>query len=183
MSKFFYFFLLIVLYTSNLSASIKENIIQNLKSINNISFDFEQNINGKIEKGKCKIEYPKKIFCEYDLDNKKILISDGKSLVIKTSSSYYLYPLDKTPLNFILDKFFLVNKIHSLQERIIEKKYVNFSFIENENEIHLFFDRENFNLIGWQTQDIYQNLSITYISSIRKNEKIQKNLFNLPLRN
>ena len=117
------------------------------------------------------------------MDNKKILISDGKSLVVKTLSSYYLYPLEKTPLNFILDKFFLVNKIDSLQEKIIENKYVNFSFVENENEINLFFDKKNFNLIGWQTQDIYQNLSITYISSIRKNEKIQKNLFNLPLRN
>ena len=181
--KKFFFFLIFILYSSNLSASIKENIIQNLKTIENVSFDFEQNINGKIEKGKCKIQYPKKIFCEYDLDNKKILISDGKSLVVKTLSSYYLYPLEKTPLNFILDKFFLVNKIDSLQEKIIEKKYVNFSFVENENEINLFFDKKNFNLIGWQTQDIYQNLSITYISSIRKNEKIQKNLFNLPLRN
>ena len=181
--KKIFFFLIFILYSSNLSASIKENIIQNLKTIENVSFDFEQNINGKIEKGKCKIQYPKKIFCEYDLDNKKILISDGKSLVVKTLSSYYLYPLEKTPLNFILDKFFLVNKIDSLQEKIIEKKYVNFSFVENENEINLFFDKKNFNLIGWQTQDIYQNLSITYISSIRKNEKIQKNLFNLPLRN
>ena len=181
--KKFFFFLIFILYSSNLSASIKENIIQNLKTIENVSFDFEQNINGKIEKGKCKIQYPKKIFCEYDLDNKKILISDGKSLVVKTLSSYYLYPLEKTPLNFILDKFFLVNKIDSLQEKIIEKKYVNFSFVENENEINLFFDKKNFNLIGWQTQDIYQNLSIMYISSIRKNEKIQKNLFNLPLRN
>ena len=181
--KKIFFFLIFILYSSNLSASIKENIIQNLKTIENVSFDFEQNINGKIEKGKCKIQYPKKIFCEYDLDNKKILISDGKSLVVKTLSSYYLYPLEKTPLNFILDKFFLVNKIDSLQEKIIENKYVNFSFVENENEINLFFDKKNFNLIGWQTQDIYQNLSITYISSIRKNEKIQKNLFNLPLRN
>ena len=42
---------------------------------------------------------------------------------------------------------------------------------------------DTFDLIGWQTQDIYQNLSITYISSIRKNEKIENNLFNLPMRN
>ena len=30
---------------------------------------------------------------------KKILVSDGKSLVIKTLTSFYLYPLEKTPLN------------------------------------------------------------------------------------
>ena len=50
---------------NNLSfGSIKENIINNLKNIDNLSFNFEQNINGKIEKGNCIIEYPKKIFCK-----------------------------------------------------------------------------------------------------------------------
>tara|TARA_B100000609_G_C17157849_1_gene404495 strand:- start:602 stop:1150 length:549 start_codon:yes stop_codon:yes gene_type:complete len=181
--KKIFLFTLFILYSSNLSASIKENIIKNLKNIQSVSFNFEQNINGKIEKGNCIVEYPKKIFCKYDLKNKKILISDGKSLVIKTESTYYLYPLKKTPLNFILDKMFLVKKINNLNERIIEKKYINFNFIEDENEINLFFDRKNFDLIGWQTQDIYQNLSITYISSIKKNEKIKNNLFNLPMRN
>ena len=181
--KKIFLFTLFILYSSNLSASIKENIIKNLKNIQSVSFNFEQNINGKIEKGNCIVQYPKKIFCKYDLKNQKILISDGKSLVIKTKSAYYLYPLKKTPLNFILDKMFLVKKINNLNERIIEKKYINFNFIEDENEINLFFDRKNFDLIGWQTQDIYQNLSITYISSIKKNEKIKNNLFNLPMRN
>ena len=46
------------------SANNKENIIKNLKETKNINFDFEQNINEKIEKGNCVIEYPKKIFCE-----------------------------------------------------------------------------------------------------------------------
>ena len=58
----------------------------------------------------------KKIFCKYDLDNKKILVSNGKSLVVKTLSSYYLYPLDKTPLNFILDKDFILKKLKALMK-------------------------------------------------------------------
>ena len=45
---------------SSVSASIKENIIKKFSDIKNVSFDFEQNINGKIEKGNCVIEYPKK---------------------------------------------------------------------------------------------------------------------------
>ena len=45
---------------SNALGSVKENIINNLKIINNLSFDFEQNINGKIETGNCILEYPKK---------------------------------------------------------------------------------------------------------------------------
>ena len=85
----------------NVNASNKENIITNLKNINNLSFNFEQNINGKTEKGNCIIEYPKKIFCEYKLESKKILVSNGKYLVIKTGQSHYIYPLKKTILNIL----------------------------------------------------------------------------------
>ena len=171
------------MFINNASASIKENIINKFQNIENISFKFEQNINGKIENGNCIIEYPKKIYCKYNLSNKKILVSNGKSLVIKTLSSYYLYPLEKTPLNLILNKDFLLKKIKNLKERNINENFINYKFVENENEINLFFDKKTFNLIGWQTIDIYQNISITYLSSIKRNQKLEKELFNLPKQN
>ena len=173
------FFFLIL----NANAKNKENIINNLKNTKNINFDFEQNINEKIEKGNCIIEYPKKIFCEYSGKNEKILVSNGNSLVIKTSVSYYLYPLEKTPLNFILDKNYLINKIYNLKERVIDESFINYRINENGSEINIFFDNQSFNLIGWQTKDIYQNLIITFLSSVKRNEPINKNLFKLPLRN
>ena len=173
----------LVFLSTEIEASIKDNILQDLKDIKNLSFSFEQNINGKIENGECTIEYPKKIFCNYDLSNKKILVSNGRSLVIKTSNSYYIYSLEKTPLNYILDKDFLLNKIIELNERIVDKNFINYNFFENENEINLFFDKNTYNLIGWQTLDIYQNLSITYINSITKNKKLKKDLFKLPVKN
>jgi len=176
----------IIIFTcliNNASASIKENIINKFKNIENISFQFEQNINGKVENGNCTIEYPKKIYCKYDLSNQKILVSNGKSLVIKTLSSYYLYPLEKTPLNSILNKDFLLNKIKSLNERNIGENFINYKIVENENEINLFFDKKTFNLIGWQTIDLYQNISITYLSSIKRNQKLEKELFVLPKQN
>ena len=173
----------IFLYSTEAFTSIKENIIQNLTGINNITFNFEQNINGKIENGQCTISYPKKINCNYNLKNKKILISNGKSLVIKTNSSYFIYPLDKTPLNLILDKNFLIGKIKELEERIIDDKFINYTFFENDNEINIFFNKTNYNLIGWQTLDIYQNLSITYLTKIIKNQKLKKEIFVLPVKN
>tara|TARA_B100001057_G_scaffold461382_1_gene513295 strand:+ start:552 stop:1109 length:558 start_codon:yes stop_codon:yes gene_type:complete len=182
MKKFFLLFFLLLL-TSKVSASQKIQIIKNLKNLDNLSFKFEQNINGKIQTGNCTIEYPKKIFCNYDLKNKKILVSNGRSLVIKTKNDYYVYPLEKTPLNLILDKNFLLDKIEELDERNIDGKFINFIFEENENEINLFFDVKTSNLIGWQTLDLYQNLSITYLSSIIKNRDLNKNLFTLPKRN
>ena len=174
------FFLVLV---SNSYANNKINIIKNLNNTRNLDFNFEQNINGKIENGNCTIEYPKKIFCEYARSNNKILVSNGKSLVIKTITSYYRYPLDRTPLNFILDKDFLIDKINILEERIIDKSYINYTIKEKDNEINIFFDKKTFNLIGWQNTDVYQNFNITFLSSIRKNRIISKNIFKLPIQN
>tara|TARA_Y200000002_G_scaffold236469_1_gene195347 strand:+ start:290 stop:847 length:558 start_codon:yes stop_codon:yes gene_type:complete len=174
--------LLFLFFSSKVLANDKNNIIQNLQNTNNLTFNFEQNINGKLENGVCTIEYPKKIFCKYDLINNKILISNGKSLVIKTSNSYYIYPIEKTHLDLILNKKFIISKIVGSNERIVNNKYINFNFLQNENEINLFFDKDTFNLIGWQTLDVYQNLSITYLNSIIKNQKLKKNLFKLPVR-
>ena len=182
MRNFFLIFFFIFL-TTNSYASIKNDIIKNFNEIDNLSFKFEQNINNKIENGDCIIKYPKKIFCKYNSGNQKILVSNGKSLVIKTSSSYYMYPLEKTPLDLILDKKFLLKKIKKADENFIDNKFVSFKFYENDNEINIFFNKENYNLIGWQTVDIYQNLSITFISSIIINQKIKSKIFNLPNQN
>ena len=175
------FFLLFFVNYSN--AENKENIINNLKNTNNINFEFEQNINKKIEKGNCIIQYPKKIYCSYFGSNKKILVSNGKSLAIKTKASYYRYPLEKTPLNYILDKNFLINKIYNLEESSVNESFINYLITENDNEFNIFFDSKTFNLIGWQIKDIYQNLNVTYLSSIKKNETIDENLFKIPLQN
>ena len=175
------FFLYILISNSN--ADIKNKVIDNLINTNNLDFKFEQNINGKIENGNCTVEYPKKIFCEYARSNNKILVSNGKSLVVKTITSYYRYPLEKTPLNVILDKNILINKIKSLKERTIDNNLINFTIFENNNEISIFFDKQTYDLIGWQNTDMYQNFNITFLSSIRKNRVLSKNLFKIPAQN
>ena len=176
--------ILLINFTNLAQGSIKENIINKLKKIDNLSFVFEQNINGKTENGNCIIEYPKKIFCKYKKFNDKILVSNGKSLVIKTKSgSYYRYSIKKTPLNYILDKNFLINEIQNLEGRMIDNKFINFKILIEGNEINIFFDSNNYNLIGWQTLDIYQNLSITYIDSLKSNQILEKNFFKLPALN
>ncbi len=175
------FFLFISSSVSN--AEVKDKIIKNLKETENIDFEFEQNINGKIENGNCTIEYPKKIFCKYARSNNKILVSNGKSLVIKTRNSYYRYPLNKTALNLILDKNFLINKIYNLEERIVDNSLINFTIVDGDNEISVFFDKQTYDLTGWQNTDIYQNFNITFLSSIRKNRVLSKNLFKIPIQN
>jgi len=172
------FFILI----SNAHSSNKDKIIENLQNTNNLNFNFEQNINGKVETGNCTIKYPKKIYCSYQKNN-KILVSNGKSLVIKTITSFYRYPLNKTPLNLILDKKFLIEKITNLKEKKLDKNYINFELTKNDNEINIFFNNKTFYLVGWRTKDIYQNVNITYLSSIEINQQIDENLFILPVQN
>ena len=181
MFRYFLIFFFIF-YIFNTKADNREKIITNLNDTSNFSFEFEQNINGKIESGNCTIEYPKKIYCAYNKKD-KVLVSNGKSLVIKSISSYYRYPLKKTPLNLILDKKFLINKIYSLEENIIDNSFIKYSIIENESKIDIFFDIISLELIGWQTKDVYQNTALTLLSSISKNQKIEKKLFKLPAQN
>ena len=177
--------LFIIIFNSPVLSSTKEMIISQMQLTDNLSFNFIQTIDNKNEDGKCIIKYPKKIWCEYNNSNKKIIVSNGKSLVIKTRNkgSYYIYPLNKTPLVFLLDKEYLISKINILEPREIDNKYLNFTIFENNNEINVFFDMKSLSLVGWQTEDIYQNLAVTFISSVKINQEINDKIFILPKNN
>ena len=180
MLRFLIFFLILNVHNPALSSTKK--LISKFQQTNNLSFDFIQTIDDKKERGNCVIKYSKKIYCEYENLNKKIIVSNGKSLVIKNrnSGTYYIYPLKKTPLELLLNKDYLISKMIALKPRDIDNKYLNFNIIENNNKINMFFDKKTLNLVGWQTEDIYQNLSITFISSVRINQDIDDNIFVLP---
>ena len=110
--KIFLFFFLFN-FLNHSYASVENKIINNFEKINNISFNFKQTINDKIEEGNCIIQYPKKINCKYDNLKKKIIVSNGNSLVIKNQAGkeYFIYPLEQTPFELILDKNLLLKKI------------------------------------------------------------------------
>jgi len=184
MLRFFILFFLLNFYNPVFS-STKEKIISQMQLTNNLSFNFIQTIGDKSENGKCIIQYPKKIKCEYNNSNKKILVSNGRSLVIKNKNSknYYIYPLRKTPLTFLLDKEYLISKMNILEPTEIDGKFFYFQIFQNNNKINIFFDKKNLNLIGWQTEDIYQNLAVTFISSVKINQKINNKIFILPKNN
>ena len=182
MIKIILFIFILFIFYSNSHASIKEDIISNFEKIQNISFNFKQTINEKTEEGTCTIQYPKKIYCEYDNLKKKIIVSNGKSLVIKNQSNnqYYRYSLESTPLILILDKPTLIKKMVEIEGKLVDDKYFKFSLDNNNNKINIFFDKKSLNISGWQTEDLYQNLVITFIYNIKKNNKIDEKLFVLP---
>ena len=70
-----------------------------------------------------------------------------------------------------------------LKKELLIKILLNFTILEKDNEINIFFDNQTYDLIGWQNTDIYQNFNITFLSSIRKNRVLSKNLFKIPSQN
>ncbi len=177
----FYLPIIVILFFCEAKATDKEKIMFKLKNIENLSFDFEQSINEKVEKGNCTIQYPKKIYCKYYTSNNKILVSNGRSIVVKTDiGSYYRYSIKNTPLELILDKDFILNTIKDLNENVINDELINFTLKKNELRIDFFFDKNTFDIAGWQILDMYQNISVTILSNIIINKKIENKIFNLP---
>ena len=177
--------LLIIIFTlfqNSVYGSIKSKIINNFKLTNSLKFNFDQKIGKKIEKGECIIVYPKKILCNYIDFYNKILVSNGKSLVINSdrNNQYYRYRLDKTPLNLILDRNFLINEMKN-SETLTSSSLNHYSFkiIYEKSTIIIHFDKSNLNIIGWTTNDIYQNKVETRISNIKINLMIDKNIFKI----
>ena len=98
----------------------------------------------------------------------------------KFSSLFYdINKLDKRKKEELLKTLCLC--LHHEVSSIAESS--NFKIFENNSEINIFFDKKTYDLVGWQTEDIYQNLSITFISDIKSNQKIDNNIFILPKNN
>ena len=77
--------------------NIKENN-KNLKKFKNYHFNFKQQINKKVETGDCIIQFPKKkLIVNMIIIIKKLLVSNGKNLVIKSNKFNIIFiQLEKT---------------------------------------------------------------------------------------
>ena len=80
----------------------------------------------------------------------------------------------------ILDKNYLLNEIKNLNENNTKNGFITYSINKDKLKIDIFFDKKTFNLKGWQTLDIYQNISVTNISNLVINQEIDVDQFILP---
>ena len=97
----------------------------------------------------------------------EIIIASDKNL------QYYRSPLESTPLALLLDKEFIIKNISKLREELVNEKFYMFSISEKNKILNLFFEKDSLNLIGWQTEDVYQNLTVTYIFDLKINNDIE----------
>ena len=179
MKTVFLFLSIILVSITNTYADVTNKIINNLEKTTNYSFKFIQEINNKKESGNCVLVFDRKLNCRYD-NSGKILISDGKNLVIKNKNSDFpnFYKLKNTSFYKLLDKNYLINQLES--GNLKNKKEKTFIELNYQNiDIKVFFDNKKLSLKGWQTTDIYSNSVLTEISIIEVNKAVSEDIFDV----
>ena len=178
--KYIYLLLILIFPLNSIAAPIVE-IKNKLNNTKNIYFKFIQKISNKIEKGECRISYPKKIYCKYDDVFEKVLVSNGRSLIInsKKIKDYLRYDIKDTPLNLILDKEFLLKKLDEVGELKTSDETFSFNIEHKNSLVTIFFDKESYDIKGWSTIDIYQNKVETVLSNVQTNMMIDQRIFRI----
>ena len=163
-------------------AYTEPKIIKKISETKNFAFDFEQLINNKKETGNCIISFNNKIICKYD-ETGKVIVSNGKTLLIKNKSSNFAntYKTENTYFKYFLNKEFLISKIVG---NVVEKEQ-NFLLLINDqsNQLSIFFDKKNYLIKGWETIDLYGNKVRSNIVVKNINQELSDNIFNLSLYN
>ena len=178
--KYFLLFVSIFFFMqSNANSDTARQIIDNLEKAKNYSFKFVQKINEKKESGNCVLVFDRKINCKYEKTG-KLLISDGRNLIIKSRNSNIpnFYKLKDTYFYKILDKKYIINE---LSKTTIKKGYGKLYIVINDQniDIKIYFDKEKLYLRGWETKDIYNNSVLTEIKIQEVNKNINENIFDL----
>ena len=184
--KIIFIFQVILIYFFSLivsKADLQKNIINKLTATKTLSFNFIQKISDKEETGICFIKYPLLMKCNYQNLKQKTIISNGKTVAIikKKYKKIYYYPINTTPLFFILKKENIINLIRKTQPNEIDANLIEFVFIDKmKNRVKILFDKNSLEFKGWITKDAYSNNVSFAIEDLKINNQIVDDFFKIP---
>ena len=168
---------MLISFSVNTKASEKDKIIENLKKINSIKFNFTQTSNDIVENGNCLIVYPKKMRCFYEEEDKEILVNDDYLFLInRIENKNYNYNIKDTPLGVMLDKENIIEKLSKLEKfNKIDKNIIAIIDLNSQESIEIYFNSKDMNIVGWKIRNydksnlefLMKNISI----NISTNEK------------
>ena len=168
---------------SNLEANSKLEIIKNFNNIETLKFDFIQISFEKKEEGICSLKRPHFLRCIYKKSkNQKELIVNRNNIVIyhKKYNKTYYYPTSRSFFFEILNKKkfeeTVLKSIIVNNKDLFEIKYMR----KEKGEITFFFDKNNFNIVGWKIIDLNGNKTNFRIENLIKNQEINKEIFIIP---
>ena len=176
-------FILNLFFLQNVFADLNKNLIENIQYTQTLTFNFQQNINDKIETGKCFIKYPLLMRCEYKDLKQKSLISNGKTVAIikKKYKKIYYYPIKATPLFIILQKDKILNLVKNTSPVKINSDIIEYEFNDKKfNKTKILFDKKTLKLNGWETKDAYSNNVTFMLDNVIINNQIVDQFFKIP---
>ena len=121
--------------------------------------------------------------CNYQNLKQKTIISNGKTVAIikKKYKKIYYYPIESTPLFFILKKDKIINLIRKNQPTKINSSLIEFEFInKKKNKVKILFDKNSLEFKGWETKDAYCNNLSFIIKNLKINTQIVDDFFKIP---
>ena len=166
--------LTVLLFLCNQSnASEKNKIIENLKKINSLQFNFTQLSSDGQENGNCILIYPKKMRCIYEDQKKEIIIKDDYLYLInKEENKNYNYSIKDTPLGVMLDKESLIEKLSNIEKFNITNNFIITTVeISSAESVDIYFESKNFTILGWRIK----NYDKSTLEFMMKNIKVNVN--------
>lgn len=181
-NKIFILIFFCINFLPNLHADEKQSIINKLIDIDNITFDFIQMTNNKKEIGTCILSFDSKLHCDYDDSMQKNILVNNKTLVVqqKRYDKIYFYPISNSPFIKIFKKNNLVSLIKNSNYQLNDNIKLTY-IVEGKEKIILFFDKNSYDLIGWEIIDQLQNVINFTIKIRHKNSEVDPAIFKIPL--
>jgi len=163
----------LLLFFNQLNASEKNKIIENLKKIKSLQFNFTQLSSDGQENGSCILIYPKKMRCIYDEQKKEIIVNDDYLYLInKEENKNYNYSIKDTPLGVMLDKKILIEKLSNIEKFNITNNFVIAVIdISSTESVDIYFEPKSFTILGWRIKN-YEKSTLEFMM---KNIKVNVN--------
>jgi outer membrane lipoprotein-sorting protein len=168
-----------LLFYNQLNASEKNKIIENLKKINSLQFNFTQLSSDGQENGNCILIYPKKMRCIYEDQKKEVIIKDDYLYLInKEENKNYNYSIRDTPLGVMLDKESLIEKLSNIEKFNVTNNFIIATVdISSTESVDIYFEPKNFTILGWRIKN-YEKSTLEFmmkniIVNVNSDEKFQ----------
>jgi outer membrane lipoprotein-sorting protein len=170
---------ILLFFCNQLNASEKIKIIENLRKINSLQFNFTQLSSDGQENGSCILIYPKKMRCIYDEQKKEIIVNDDYLYLInKEENKNYNYSIKDTPLGIMLDKESLIEKLSNIEKFNMSNKFIITTVdISSSESVDIYFDNKNLTILGWRIKN-YDKSTLEFMMrnikvNVNSDEKFQ----------
>lgn len=163
-----------------------EELIRGLLAEKSAQYDFVQfSPRGDQVAGVVKIQRPGNIRFEYDKSSPLTVVADGRSLGVNNRKlkTWNLYPLDKTPLKFVLDENFDPGRIRTVSADVsgnITSVVLTDPAVFGDATIRMVFDNKDGGLRQWTVSDSSKQETTVILYNPRTDVSFDKSEFRIP---